>query len=61
MRKWRRRDLAVEAFERCLEINPYWGEAHFNLGVSLLRREQPERALSEFLRALESEDGAGRL
>ena len=49
---------AEAAIRRCLEISPTFNFAHYNLGVALLTRSEPQAALAEFLK--EPAD-AGRL
>lgn len=53
--------LAAELCERLVRDNPYMIDAWENLGISLQRLGEPERALSAFQKALELSGGSGHL
>lgn len=54
-----RYDEALAAYDRAIELDAGFGEAHFNRGVELLRREEPQRAEPAFVLAADAHRRAG--
>ena len=46
-------DEALEHFQKAVEINPNYVEAHSNLGQALLQKGQMDEAVAQFKKALE--------
>jgi len=56
-RKW---GPAAEQFQKVIELEPGFADAHANLSVCLAKLGQPERALDEVERAIELDPGKKR-
>ena len=46
-------DEAIGQFQKALEINPNYAEAHNNLGNALLQKGQVDEAMAQYQKALE--------
>ena len=42
-------------YQKALEINPNYAEAHYNLGNALIQKGQVDEAIAEFQKALENQ------
>jgi protein O-mannosyl-transferase len=45
-------DEAIDHYQKAIGIHPSFAEAHYNLGVALARRGQPDAAITEYREAL---------
>jgi TolB-like protein/Flp pilus assembly protein TadD len=53
----RQNDLAIEQYERVIELDPNYPSAHSMLGMALLEKEEYERAIAELKRGMALSDG----
>ena len=46
-------DEAIAQYQKALEINPNYAEAHNNLGIAFLQKGQVDEAIDQYQKALE--------